>query len=246
MVWTMALPMLIAVQACPVPPQRIPVTITALVPAAIGAVPEPQDQTVQRVGPFAYQGNGIAIRSDDRRFAELVLDQRFGLEHRCGNPVFSPSPWSRPRAGSIPGEMEVAAVRSAPSQDGYGGATPAERHGVRPVLAGHVAGPSWPLFHARGTFFVGLMYPTGNAGESRLVAFRDAPGATPAVSLAVIPMRLQVVNVIPDMHEPNSYLYLAVLRPQEMVQITLRIDRAATTAIDAALELKGKGRGWSG
>ncbi|MEP9401988.1 hypothetical protein [Sphingomonas sp. VNH70] len=237
MIWTMVLPVL-AAQVCPVLPQKIPVTITALAPAAIGAVADPRDAAVQRVGPFVYQGNGIVIRSGDRRFADLVLHPRFDLEHRCGNPVFPPSPWIAPRTGPIPGAMEVQAIPAGRVREGHRGATGAQRLGIRPVLAGHVAGPSWPVFTGRDTMFLGLMYPTGKPRESRLVAFRNEPGATPAVSLAIIPMRLQVVNVIPGMHEPASYLYLAALAPTEMVQITLRMDAAAELAVEAMLNAR--------
>lgn len=239
MVWTMTLPVMIAAQACPVPPQKIPVTITALPAAAIGAAPDARDGAVQRVGPFVYQGKGIVIRSSDPRFADLVLDQRRDLRHRCGNPVFAPSPWNVPRTGSMPGDMAVLTIPTAASDAAHSGATEAERHGVRPVLAGHVAGPSWPVHHARGSFFVGLMYPTGDAGTTRLVAFRDAPGAMPAVTLAVIPMRLQTAKVVPGLHEANDYLHMAALRPAEMAWITLRVDPAAEATIAAVLDEAG-------
>lgn len=245
MPWTLLLPTVLAAATCPIASQNIPVTVTALSPAAIGAVPDPKDNAVQRVGPFVYQGYGNTVRSSDPRFGDLLLGAGGGLHHRCGNQVFPPSPWNRSRTGSMPGVMEVLRSPTAAFDTGQFGDTEAERHGVRPILAGHVAGPSWPLYHDRSTFFLGLMYPIGNADQTRLVAFRDEAGAVPALSLAVLPMRLQTMNVTPGLHERNDYLNLAALRAEEMVQITLRISPEATASIAAALSGKKKG-GWSG
>ncbi|MFD1034271.1 hypothetical protein ACFQ15_06360 [Sphingomonas hankookensis] len=245
MPWTLLLPTVLAAATCPIASQNIPVIVTTLSPAAIGAVPDPENNAVLRVGPFVYQGYGNTVRSNDPRFGDLLLGSGGGLRHRCGNQVFPPSPWNRPRTGSMPGMIAVLRAATPAPDTGQFGDTEAERHGVRPILAGHVAGPSWPVYHDGGTFFLGLMYPMNNADQTRLVAFRDEAGAVPALSLAVLPMRLQAMNVTPGLHEPDDYLNLAALRPEELVQITLRSSPGAMASIAAALSGE-KERGWSG
>lgn len=158
-----------------------------------------------QVGDFVYQGHGIEIRSPDPRFADLVIEPGTGVRHRCGNAVLAPSGWNadalRPEARALT-FLPMRQTEVAP------GAIAASEAGVRPVLAGHRAGATWPLYTRGGRVFLGLMHPEDGRRETVIVAFADRRGDMPAMVMARLPERFEGLTVVPGLHAPPDYVNL--------------------------------------
>jgi hypothetical protein len=218
---------------CPVPAQQVAISAEALSGETLGGQAQPDAAARYRVGDFIYEGHGIAMSSPDPRFRDLVLDQQFGLRHRCGNTVLAPSGWNaddKDRTGwSL--RIEQLPVPSEPMP----GSLAAERRGARPILAGHVAGATWPFYLGNGTFFLGLMHPEDESAETLIVAFGDDPHPTPALIMARIPMTLETLSIVPELHGPGTFVNLEALHEGKLTQVVLVLARETALATYARL-----------
>jgi hypothetical protein len=214
--------------ACSVEPQQVPVSVRHLSGEALRGTADPTSRGRYRVGDFEYVGDGVVSRSVDPRFYELVLDQQLGLRHRCGNAAVGPSAWDaddRDLSHSFV-RIEGGFGRSKPSP----GSVAAKEKGARPVLWGYVAGASWPVYSREGSFFLGLMHPENGAPETAIVAFRDVPQASSAILMAGLPMKVDTLNIVPEMHGPNKYLHLGSLGGGELTNFVLKLDPVTVAA----------------
>lgn len=205
-----------AVTAMPLPVEHLA--------AGSSALPRPPG-TVQawRVGAFAYEGYGVDVRSNDPRAGEVVVDADAGLRHPCGFRVWGPSGWN-----ALDANLAASVMRFEPARDTDGpspGSAAAAAIGAIPVLAGHAAGPSWPM-SGGGGFLLGAMHPVGQPGETVLVAFRRAAGPSPAQVLARLTMRVDGLSVTPGLHQPASFVNLAGRMPNGALRlVVLRLDK---------------------
>jgi hypothetical protein len=152
-------------------------------------------------GRLTYRGYGVAIRSQDPRFAQIVVDAKSGAHHRCGPEVVGPTGWNALNATGWTLKFHRAA-EAAP------GVTVARDAGASPVLAGYVPGANWPSFGDGGQVFIGLMHPGSGEPETVVVTFLSRPGPSPAIVLSRLKGRFEALSITPGLHSPTSYLNL--------------------------------------
>ncbi|WP_294390916.1 hypothetical protein [uncultured Sphingomonas sp.] len=192
---------------------------------------EPSVPATYQVGRLNYHGNGIAIHSSDRRFRGIVLDQAFGVHHRCGNPVSGPSGWNGGDPNIVTSTMRIEPVRARAVL-----APAARMHGGTPYLRGQVLGATWPVFTDGGRFFLGLMHPRGRKQPTTLVAFPAQAGPGKTITLATIPLPLQTVSALPDLHFPTLYVDLhGRSSNRELVNVILSLEAWRASSLAAEL-----------
>ncbi len=218
---------------CPVSLEPIAISVAPLKGEQIGGRADPAVPGQYGVGDFVYQGYGIVESSSDPRYDDILLDQRFGRRHRCGNSVSGPSGWNAREPDfskwSVSISREPARKVAAP------GAVAAEERGAKPILLGFVSGATWPVYVGSGRYFLGLMHAANGPRETVIVAFPDVPQPTPALVMAKLPLAFDTLSVVPDIHGPHSYLNLESIREGRRTQIVLRLDRGASLATFAKL-----------
>lgn len=224
-----------AAPACPVSLDPIVITVVPLPAASLGGQAEPSLPGQYRVGEFTYRGYGIVETSSDPRFRDLVLDRHRGLRHRCGNGVSGPSGWNALDPNLARWTMRID-PRQAPSEPSRG-SLEAGLRGTRPVLKGYVDGPTWPVFSSGKRYFLGLMHPADGAAGTLIVAFRDAPGPTPALVVARMTMTLDTLSLLPDLHRPLYSVALDALSGTTLTKVVLHIGDDRLNDIGARLTI---------
>lgn len=193
-----------------------------------------QDARFQ-VGDLVYQGRGIEIRSTDPRLADLVIIPGFGVRHRCGNFFYGPVGWN-----ANDGSPEAQVVTFQPRRLGpiAPGAVAAAETGVRPVLAGYSAGPTWPLYTNKGRVFLGLMYPDNARRETVIVAFAEREGEAPAKIVARLNERFEGLTVIPGLHTPPDYVNLdGFTADHALLQVVLTLPDSVKQGLFSAVSV---------
>jgi hypothetical protein len=185
------------------------------------------DPVTYMVGRLRYLGSGIAIRSADPRFRDIVVDQAFGLHHRCGNPVTGPSGWNAHHAKRDGQVIRFEPMRSLPVA-----APGASEQGGTPVLQGHRIGATWPIMVDHRRIFIGLMHPVDGQARTLLVAFPERVGPAPALVLARLPLSLQTVHALPDLHYPRTFIDLHGRAPDgTLLDLILEADHDTLSGI---------------
>lgn len=225
--------LLVASPSCPAPSRSVAISVDPISGRALGGQAHAFVPARYQVGSFAYEGYGIKQTSSDPIFKELVLDQRFGLRHRCGNGVFRPSGWNARDKGVSRWLLKIdARVQSfIPSP----GSLAAEERGARPVHEGYTAGATWPVSSKTGPFFLGLMHPKTGTAETLIVAFQDEPRPTLALVMAKMPIIFDTLSVLPNLHGPDSFIALDGFRDSTLTNVSLKIDEGTLLATHAKL-----------
>lgn len=218
---------------CPLPARQLAISVRPVTGEALGGQADASVPARYEVGSFTYEGHGVELTSSDPIFTELVLDQRFGLRHRCGNTASGPTGWNAPDKNlshwSLMIEPRVDLSDPAP------GSLAAQKRGAQPVFWGYKAGATWPVSSTDGSFFIGLMHPEDGSAKTLIVAFRDAPQPTPALVIGKLPIKFDTLSIIPELHGPDSYLNLDGFRKGRLTRVVLRIDRGTLQATRAKL-----------
>lgn len=225
--------LLVASLDCPTPARRLAVSVQPVSGESLGGQADAAVPGQYRVGSFTYQGHGIAETSTDPAFRELILDQRLGLRHRCGNSVSGPSGWNAkdPDLSRWSFEIEPRLASSEPSP----GSVAAEKRGAQPVLEGYLAGATWPAYSGSGQFFLGLMHRGNGSTETLIVAFRDAPQSTPPIIMARLKIAFDTLSIVPDMHGSDNSINLSGWRDGKLTHVVLTLDRQTLSATHAKL-----------
>ncbi|WP_152608534.1 hypothetical protein [Croceibacterium mercuriale] len=215
--------------ACPTAPERIEISAVQIDGEDIGGATIADAPDHYRLGDLVYQGHGIKIVSSDPRFQNLVLDQQAGLRHQCGNIVFLPSGWNATDPDLAQRKLDIQARVS--TRQSSPGSIAAGQLGAGPLIDGYMPGPSWPVY-SDGKFFLGLMYPETGAASTAVVAFASLPSLSPAFKLAELPMKLDTLSVVPDIHGPNRYINLTSLDEEGTTHIVLLLDQDTVLNIE--------------
>jgi len=236
---TAAFLLLTASRDCPAPARQIAISAVPVTGEALGGRKDPSAPARYRVGSFNYDGLGVEQTSSDPIFKELVLDQRLGLRHRCGNRVSGPGAWNARDKNVFSWSLEIeAGVRSPEPSPG---SFVAEDRGAQAVFRGYLAGAAWPVHSVDGSFFMGLMHPEDSSAETLVVAFRDAPQPTPALVMGRLPMKFDTLWVLPDLHSPTTYLNLDGFSGGRLTRVVFSIDRETMLATHSKLKLTQPG-----
>lgn len=214
--------------ACPTAPERIEISAVQIDGEDIGGAAIADAPDHYRLGDLVYQGHGIKVVSSDPRFQNLILDQQAGLRHQCGNTVFLPSGWNATDPDLAQRKLEIEARAS--TRQSSPGSIAAGQFGAGPLIDGYTPGPSWPVY-SDSSFFLGLMYPETEAASTAVVAFASLPRLSPAIKLAELPIKLDTLSVVPDLHGPNSYINLTSLNEEGMTHIVLLLDQETVLRI---------------
>ncbi|RYD67089.1 MAG: hypothetical protein EOP58_03990 [Sphingomonadales bacterium] len=75
---------------CPVSLEPIAISVAPVKGEQLGGQADQAVPGQYRIGDLVYQDYGIVESSSDPRYADILLDQRFGRRHRCGNSVSVP------------------------------------------------------------------------------------------------------------------------------------------------------------
>jgi hypothetical protein len=189
-----------------------------------------------QVGDFIYEGHGIEIHSTDPRFADLVIEPGTGVRHRCGNAVLAPSGWN---ADAIRPEARVLTFLPMHETQVAPGAVAATEAGIRPVLAGHRVGATWPLYTRGGRVFLGLMHPEDGRRETVIVAFADRRGDVPAMVMARLPERFERLTVVPGLHAPPDNVNLdGFTADRALLQVVLALPEPLGNGLFEAVSVR--------
>jgi hypothetical protein len=164
--------------------------------------------------PSSYEGRGVAITSSDRRFADIVAESAFGLRHRCGNIVYTPTGWNAAQLDKPAFELSFSPNRPLTTPR-----APTPQLPPVPPLAGYRGLASWPLSNDTA---LGLMSPVSGAGdETLLVAFR--PGGAKPLVVNRFSLPFQAISLLPDIHSSKWYVNLDGVGDHELFRVTLRL-----------------------
>ena len=208
---------------CPRTALQLAISVRPVTGEALGGRADASAPSRYKVGSLTYEGYGVELTSSDPVFKELVLDQRFGLRHRCGNSASGPTGWNAPHKNLSDWTLKIEP--GVDLSDPAPGSLAAEKRGAQPVFRGYNAGASWPVSSTNSSFFLGLMHPKDGSERTLIVAFHDAPQPTPALVIGKLPIRFDTLSIVPDLHGPDSYVNLDGFRRGRLTRVVLKIDR---------------------
>ncbi|PNQ76365.1 hypothetical protein BA950_07765 [Erythrobacter sp. SAORIC-644] len=177
------------------------------------------------MGELIYRGHGIQESSSGPAYNELVLDHEMGLRHRCGNIVSAPSGWNADYDNLDKWKFQIEGIvlSGVPSR----GSLAARKLGVVPAIDGCTSGASLPVRH----FFLGLMHPIDGSLETLVVAFPARRDEVTTLTLVILPMTLETLHVIPNLHSPGSTMTLEGLHDGKRTQLTFHLSAEAIADI---------------